>query len=141
MSLQTGRDHFDLSDRLATHRFPKSSHLRRPTEFKAVYDARCKAGDGHLLVFARPNGQGETRCGLSVSKKQHGIAVQRNRIKRMLREAFRQSQCDLPVGLDLILIPRRDSGAGVTEYRQSIRQLAARLGRRLEAQSVATVNE
>jgi ribonuclease P protein component len=140
VSLQTGRDHFDLSDRPTNLRFPKSSHLRRPAEFKAVYGARCKAGDGYLLIFARPNGLGETRCGLSVSKKQHGNAVQRNRIKRMLREAFRQSRCDLPVGLDLILIPRRDSGAGITEYRQSIRQLAARLGRRLESQPVTSVN-
>jgi ribonuclease P protein component len=130
-----------LSDRLANLRFPKSSHLRRPADFKAVYGARCKAGDGYLLIFARPNGLAETRCGLSVSKKQHGNAVQRNRIKRMLREAFRQSRFELPVGLDLILIPRRDSGAGVSEYRQSIRQLAARLGRRLETQSVTSANE
>jgi ribonuclease P protein component len=140
-ALQTRRDEFDLSDRPDNLRFPKSSHLRRPAEFKAVYGARCKAGDGYLLIFARPNGLGETRCGLSVSKKQHGIAVRRNRIKRKLREAFRQCRCDLPEGLDLILIPRRDSGAGVNEYRQSIRRLAGRLGHKLESQTLASVGD
>ena len=112
-------------------RFPKSAHLRKPDEFRAVYDHRCKAGDGHMLIFARHNELGETRCGLSVSKKQHGCAVKRNRIKRQLREAFRQSRSELPIGLDLILIPRRDSGAGVDDYRKSICRLAQRLQKRM----------
>ena len=121
-----------LSDTPIELRFPKSAHLRTPAEFRAVYAQRCKAGDDHLLIFARRNDLGQTRCGLSVSRKHHGIAVHRNRIKRLLREAFRQSRFELPVGVDLILIPRRDSGAGVDEYRQSIHHLAHRLGRRLE---------
>lgn len=110
--------------------FPKSAHLRKPDEFRAVYDHRCKAGDGHLLIFARRNELGETRCGLSVSRKQHGCAVKRNRIKRLLREAFRLSRSELPVGLDLILIPRRASGAGIADYKDSICRLAQRLHKR-----------
>lgn len=121
-----------MSDTSVDLRFLKTAHLRRPAEFRAVYDLRCKAGDGYLLIFARRNGLSETRCGLSVSKKQHGIAVKRNRVKRLLREAFRHSQPLLPTGLDLILIPRGRSGAGVEEYRQSMRHLVRRLSRKLE---------
>lgn len=117
--------------------FPKTAHLRRPAEFRAVYDARLKAGDGHLLIFVRRNALNETRCGLSVSKKQHGCAVKRNRIKRLLREAFRSVRPDLPEGVDLILIPRRESGAGVDEFRKSIRSLTHRLNRRLSRDAVA----
>lgn len=71
-----------------------------------------------------------TRFGLSVSRK-HGNAVKRNRIKRLLREAFRLSQHDLPAGLDLILIPRQNSGTLLEDYQRSLRAVAKRLDKRL----------
>ena len=54
--------------------FPKSAKLRKSAEFRHIYDGQVRAGDDHLLVFASWNVLGETRCGLSVSKK-HGNAV------------------------------------------------------------------
>ena len=117
------------SERLKTFRLPKQTHLRKPAEFDRVYDFRQRAGDGYLLIFAAANDCGQTRFGLSVSKK-HGNAVCRNRLKRLLREAFRLSQHDLPDGLDLILIPRQHSGAGLDEYRNSLVRLAKKLSHR-----------
>lgn len=109
----------------------KDQRLRSPLDFARVYDGRQRAGDGHLLVFAALNELGVTRFGLSVSRK-HGGAVKRARIKRLLREAFRLSQHELPQGLDLVLIPRPNSGAGLDDYRRSLVRNAQRVARRLE---------
>ncbi len=88
--------------------FPQSLRLKTPAEFKAVYDRKRSVSDGLLVVYAKENALPHTRVGLSVSKKV-GNAVARNRCKRLFREAFRLSQHDLPVGFDLILIPRNVS--------------------------------
>jgi len=54
----------------------------------------------------RENGLPHLRLGLSVSRK-YGGAVQRNRLRRLYREAFRLTRHEMPVGLDLVLIPRK----------------------------------
>jgi ribonuclease P protein component len=86
--------------------FRKHEHLRRPAEFQRVYDRRCSASDDWLIVYVCENDLPHARVGLSVSRKVGG-AVQRNRMRRLYREAFRLSKHELPVGIDLILIPRR----------------------------------
>lgn len=112
--------------------FPKSAKLRKSAEFRQIYDGQIRAGDDHLLVFAAWNDLGETRCGLSVSKK-HGNAVKRGRLKRLMREAFRHVRHDLPVGVDLILIPRQDSGPTVDDFKHSLKATCRRLLKRLPA--------
>ncbi len=107
-------------------RFEKHRHLRRAAEFVRVYDTKQRAGDRHLLIFAAPNDLGWTRIGLSVSRK-HGNSVRRQRIKRLLREAYRLEQHSVPEGWDFILIPRVNSGAGLEDYRRSLLRLTERL--------------
>jgi len=111
------------------YRFSTANRLKRTEDFQRIYSLNQRVSDAHLLVFASRNTQRITRCGLSVSKK-HGNAVHRNRIKRLLREAFRLTCNQLPVGLDLILIPRIHSGAGLEEYKKSLPALARRIVRR-----------
>src|SRR5580765_9042054 len=86
--------------------FRPAEHLRRPSDFKRVYDRRRSVSDAWLIVYACENGLPHLRLGLSVSRK-NGKAHHRNRLRRLYREAFRLSRAQMPVGLDLVLIPRR----------------------------------
>ena len=86
--------------------FRPAEHLRRPTDFRRVYDRRRSVSDSWLIVYACENGLPHLRLGLSVSRKVGG-AVQRNRLRRLYREAFRLTRHEMPTGLDLVLIPRR----------------------------------
>ena len=99
-----------------THHSPRrfsrspSQRLIRAADFRRAYGLRASAAGDRLLVYAAPNDLGLTRFGVSVGRK-FGGSVQRNRIKRLMREAFRLTQHELPQGYDLVLIPR---GAGPT---------------------------
>jgi ribonuclease P protein component len=110
------------------------SRSRRITarDFATIFAARRRASDSHLLLYGAANSLPHTRFGLSVSRKL-GSAVRRTAIKRRLREAFRLSQHDLPGGLDLVLIPQRETArsAGVIDYRRSLVELSRRLARRI----------
>ena len=118
------------SKRLDVKRFPyrPSMRLRTPAEYERVYAAGQRRGDRHLLIFAEINGLETARCGISVSRR-HGNAVKRMRLKRLLREAFRLAQHDLPQGFDFVLIPRQGSGAGLAEYGDSFVRLAGQLAK------------
>src|SRR5215470_9782080 len=87
-------------------RFRPHEHLRRPDDFQRVYDRRRSVSDGWLIVYVCENGLPHARLGLSVSRKV-GQATHRNRLRRLYREAFRLTRHEMPVGLDLVLIPRR----------------------------------
>src|SRR4051812_37276340 len=86
-------------------RFRPGEHLRRPADFKAVYDFRASASSGPVVVYAKRNELGHNRLGLSVSKKV-GNAVVRNRTRRRLRETYRLVREQLLAGFDLVVVAR-----------------------------------
>jgi ribonuclease P protein component len=86
---------------------PKSSRVVRRGDFQRAYKLGARSRGEILVVVAVPNGLDRPRVGLSVGKVVWRGAVQRNRVRRVFREAFRLSQHDLPSGFDLILIPAR----------------------------------
>lgn len=99
-------------------RFGRSQRLHGRPAFSAVFDARCRRhAAGLFTVYGRPNEAGYDRLGLSVSRRV-GNAVQRNRIKRLLREAFRLSQHDLPGGYDLVIVVRPHGPVKLDEYQR-----------------------
>ena len=111
-------------------KFSSACRIRDPRDFARAYDSGFRAGDGYLLIFASLNGTDQTRVGLSVSRK-HGGAVQRNRRKRLLREAARRCRPLLPPGLDLVLIPRQREDFTLGDFCRSLPDLARRLARRM----------
>jgi len=84
--------------------FGRRRRLLKTSQFQAVYSARARAADGRLVAYAMPNAGAETRVGLSVGKR-CGPAVARNRIKRYLRESFRQARGEFAPGYDIVLVP------------------------------------
>jgi ribonuclease P protein component len=112
------------------HGFSREERLRRQVDFQRVYDRRCSTSDAWLVVYGCPNELAHTRLGLSVGRK-WGKAHDRNRIRRLFKEAFRLTKALLPAGLDLILIPRRTDDLGLSVLVQSLPRLARQLAQRL----------
>ena len=104
-------------------------HGRRA--FAAVYNARCRKQVGPIAICAVPNALAHCRLGLSVSRKV-GIAVRRNRIKRLLREAFRLHLDEIPRGIDLVVIPRRAQRPSLGALADSLISLAARVAEKMQ---------
>ena len=108
-------------------RLSYSQRLHDPREFQKVYAAQKAIHAPKVVVFFCPNGTKRARLGVSVGTK-HGNAVRRNRIKRVFRAAFRQTQKVLPAGFDYVLVPRK----GVKEYttadiREALEKMASRV--------------
>jgi ribonuclease P protein component len=99
-------------------RAPRRRRLSRSAEFERVYRQGRSKGNRFLVLYAFPREEDAAgpRLGLSVSRRVGG-AVERNRVKRVLREAFWQEAERLPAGSDYVVVARPDA-----------RDLAAREG-------------
>ncbi len=87
--------------------FRQRHRLSHAREFAAAFEAKVRKTRGPITVFTRPNDLGHCRLGLSVGSRV-GNAVMRNRIKRLIREAFRLEQYELAKvgGYDLVVTVR-----------------------------------
>lgn len=89
-------------------RFPRSARLLRQQEFKYVFaDARAFRNPAFTLL-ARKNDQPTARLGLAISRKAARKAVQRNRLKRLVRESFRRWRQQLPA-IDIVVLARPEA--------------------------------
>ena len=94
-------------------RAPRRRRLSRSAEFERVYRQGSSKGNRFLVLYAFPrtdDGAAEAgpRLGLSVSRRVGG-AVERNRVKRVLREAFWEEAERLPPGSDYVVVARPDA--------------------------------
>ena len=108
--------------------FPRQSRLLTKHDFSRVFDANTlRASNRYALFLALPNQQNYSRLGLVIAKKHVRTAVQRNRVKRLVREFFRNQDPRAP--MDVVFLARANIG---TLNNQDIRSQLVSLWQRLQ---------
>jgi ribonuclease P protein component len=87
---------------LLNFRFTKQAKIVKTDDFSSVFNLRKRLANKHLVMRYRVNEVNIARLGLIVSKKTAKSAVQRNYMRRVLRELFRLNQYNLPA-VDLVI--------------------------------------
>ncbi|WP_323018759.1 ribonuclease P protein component [Castellaniella sp.] len=111
--------------------FPSAARLHRPSEYAAALKGR-RVARGALFVVSSPRQSDgvPARLGLVVPKRHAPLAVTRNAIKRVIREAFRLRRADLPEGDLVFRLVSRPAPASLTMLKRQVRtEVDALLGR------------
>lgn len=110
--------------------FGREKRLLVPRQFKSVFDSPTgKVPGKHVLLLARDNGLDHPRLGLVIGKKAVKLSVERNRLKRQIRESFRHNLESL-AGWDIVIVAKRGIGdLENPELRHQFAKLWKRLAR------------
>lgn len=110
--------------------FRRHERLNDPAAFRRAFERKRSASNALMVVHGVENGLDHPRLGISISRKRVRRAHERNRVKRLLREAFRLGKAELPAGVDLVVVPR---GPNLTfaDARDGLPDLARAVARRL----------
>jgi ribonuclease P protein component len=92
---------------LAAYKFTKAQRLLTPTAYRLVFDGtERKLHQAHLMAFIRSNEESQARIGMAITKKKVPTAVERNRVKRHIREQFRHCAAQLKT-YDIVFIVKK----------------------------------
>jgi ribonuclease P protein component len=107
--------------------FPASARIRAKVEFDRVFDGGRRHAEP-LLALHRLDDGAPARLGLAVSRKVDPHACGRNRIKRVLRDAFRQARCGLASGAYVVVARPQARTAANDALREAFGRLLLRAG-------------
>lgn len=116
--------------------FPKDNRLLKRAEYRLALDSKAKIVTPHLVAFGIPSTSEKSRIGLIVSRKV-GVAVVRNRVKRLLRESFRGA--DRPcLAMDVVVIARKTAAeADYPAVKNDLRLCLSKLERKVQVKYVS----
>ncbi|MFO8152164.1 ribonuclease P protein component [Thioalkalivibrio sp.] len=115
--------------RAPEHAFPRSERLLTGRQYQRVFSRARRVPGARFMLLYRPQDPptGPARLGLAISRKHARRAVERNRLKRIAREAFRARRQVLPP-VDIIVLSRAGAaGAGRAELRAELDRLLEKL--------------
>ena len=102
--------------------------LKKNSDFRRLYKSGKSVANRLLVLYIRRNGRGTNRVGITVTTKLGG-AVQRNRVRRRIREIYRLNAQSLQLGYDIVIVARvRARYAAYAELERSFFDCASRLG-------------
>jgi ribonuclease P protein component len=85
--------------------FGPAEHVRKRADFELIYKSGFKRSGRLMTMFTRERETGPARLGIAATRKM-GIAVERNRAKRLVRELFRHNKP--AAAIDVVVVPRRE---------------------------------
>jgi len=107
----------------------REERLRKKGDFETIAKEGIRRHTKNFLIIARKNDRGFSRLGAVASKKV-GKAVERNRVKRLMREFFRRNKDRLPPSTDYVIVGKK--GAQTLHYDQVVDELSALVKLRTE---------
>lgn len=108
------------------NKLAKRGRLHRNSSFQAVYRSGKSYANKNMVLYVLPQRGGQRRVGFAAGKRL-GSAVVRNRVKRLLREAYRLNQHRLSAGFDLVIVGRQPlTGGGLSDAVAAFLQLCDR---------------
>ncbi len=110
-----------------SQRLARADRMKKRYEFRQVQLSGRRIHTPHFLVVVQANALQKTRLGITVTKKV-GTAVQRNRIKRVVREVFRRNRHLFPASHDVVFIAKRNAtGIGYQSLLGELERAARKL--------------
>ncbi len=94
--------------------FQKRERLQKSKDFRMAYKKGTLSKKGALVLYSIPNSLSYNRMGFSISAKNIKKANRRNRIRRLLKEAYRLNKKYLKNGFDMVIVIKKDMGRPIS---------------------------
>lgn len=109
--------------------FLRSQRLLKPLDFQEVFKAHIKIADKYFIFFIKINGLANARMGLVITKRRFKRAVDRNQIRRRLRESFRLQARELK-NIDVVILAQGGIKTALkADLSASLRELWSRIAK------------